>query len=216
MTDGDLEEVDQFSDVSCARLEAAAAVLISGIERHTAGVVALRGGSSEIGTVFDLNDAMKAAAKAWEMAVLDHTGTSVLGLDFMDDEDEDYDEDEDEEEVELIGAVSVVARWDLAVTNVSELISAGRAAHRRLQPDETEADAAVAIGDQAVGQALYAVCHEFGEPWFDLPGVQLAGGKRAYLQIDLDDLEDEDADEEALFDFVPVAPEGQVLYSESW
>ncbi len=46
----------------------------------------------------------------------------------------------------------------------------------------SEADALVAIGDEA--QAVYALLHEAGEPWLELPGTGLLAATRLYVEPD--------------------------------
>ena len=120
--------------------------------------------------------------------------------------------------------LTLVTRVDLGVRDTEELLSAGRAAPRRLQPEENEADALVAVNDEA--QAVYALLHEAGEPWLDLPGTGLLAATRLYVAPEDydrpgdaddsdDDGEDDDFSAEAMVDEVGV-PEGTLLFSESW
>lgn len=220
MTDAQTDEIEQFSAASREQLEERAAALTAALERHTAALLRLAGGSSEVTTVFALNDEVRASVSAWDDAVFDHTGTFPVAVE-ADEEDEDEPDDdepgaEDDRPTAADGPVpiSVVSRWDLEVIDTPALLTAARAAHRRHDPSESEADAEAQLGPDAVAQALYAVVHEHGEPWFAIPGVGGVSGHRAYLRR----ADDERPLEELALDYdePPTAPEGRVLFSESW
>lgn len=149
--------------------------------------------------------------------MFDHTGTFPIAIESLDDdEDDDLDDDEqtcaDGAEAPL--AVTVMSRWDLDIIDPAALIHAGQSAHQRLNPSGSEADAAAYIGEGGVGQALYAIVHEHGEPWFEMPGVGTVTGYRAYLRRDADQQPLDETDQD--YDQPPVAPSGNVLFSESW
>lgn len=109
------------------------------------------------------------------------------------------------------GQVSVISRWDLDVVNTEALIAAGRVAHQRQRPEETDQDTAFAISDASA--ALYALTHEAGDPWWDIPGVEVLIGTRTYVVPDEPLAPPTDND-----DLTPVVlpPPGRVAYSESW
>ena len=217
MVEDALEEPDQYSDESRQRLRTASDAFIAAIEQHTVALTGLKGGSSSLPTLFELNDTVRRAAAVWDDAVGDHTGTFPIAVELPDENDQDEEDDEGGPDLEAVESVSVVSRWDLAVVDVDSLIRAGRSAWRRLWPEESEEDAAVSISDQDIGQALYALVHEFGEPWFEIPGVKMTTGQRVYLSTEastqaLDTIADEDIDEMHM----PVVPQGEVLYGEAW
>jgi hypothetical protein len=215
-------DIEQYSDESRAALRLRTDELIEGLRAHAEVLVGLRGGSAEREDLFTENQALGKLLGDWDDAVLDHTGTVVPSGGYHDaDEHEDLvDEPEDDGPVAVL---TLVTRVDLGVRDTEELLSAGRAAHRRLQPEESEADALVAIGDEA--QAVYALLHEAGEPWLDLPGTGLLAATRLYVAPDDyappgDGAEDGDGDyddfsAEAVVEEVGV-PEGTLLFSESW
>lgn len=214
------DEIHQHSTESRQQLRARADALAAALEQHTAALLELEGGTSSLPRLFQLNDEVRRAAAAWDDAAFAHTGTFPISVEAPDDEEEDDDNEEYDGVEEPVGsaesplAVSVVSRWDLDIIDPAALVEAGRAAHRRMNPSESEADAAVAIGDTVVGQALYAVVHEHGEPWFEIAGVGLVRGQRVYLHRDedqpaLDEVEQYEED-------LPFAPAGTVLFGETW
>ncbi|SDV00710.1 hypothetical protein SAMN04488544_3360 [Microlunatus sagamiharensis] len=212
----DEAELDQYSDETRSRLKAAADAFATAIEQHTARLLELSGGSTQVHEVFGLNATVRRAAASWDDAVFDHTGTFPLAVDLDEDDEDDVLDDDEEEDLSSEVSVSVVSRWDLEVTSVEDVVAAGREAHRRNNPDESDQDARARIGDRGVGQALYALVHDFGEPWFEIPGLELAGAHRVYVardeQLETTDDEDEDEDESLPI----VIPGGEVLYRESW
>ncbi len=199
---------EQFSEESRAALESATAALVEGLQRHTQAVLGMRGGSKETPAVFAINEEVERLVDEWNDRVLDHTGTYPLAL--ITHEDDEDDEDEDLVELGDGTPVAVVSRFDLVVTDSAALTEAGRQAHRRLREGEDEEDAAAAVS--GVGQALYALLHERGEPWYELPGVEVVRGVRRYVRpnepavpLDENDLE------------VPIVePDGEQIYGEAW
>ncbi|GAB3812498.1 hypothetical protein [Kribbella italica] len=207
-------DIEQYSDESRAALRLRTDELIEGLRAHAEVLVGLRGGSAEREDLFTENEALGKLLGAWDDAVLDHTGTVVPSGGYDDDVLAD---EEDEEDGGPVGVLTLVTRVDLGVRDTAELLNAGRAAHRRLQPEESEADALVAIGDEA--QAVYALLHEAGEPWLELPGTGLLAATRLYVEPEdyaIPGDEDEDGfSPEAIVEEVAV-PEGTLLFSESW
>lgn len=214
-------DIEQYSDESRAALRLRTDELIEGLRAHAEVLVGLRGGSAEKEDLFTENEALGKLLGAWDDAVLDHTGTVVSSGGY----DEDDDLDDEPEDDGPVAVLSLITRVDLGVRDTGELMNAGRAAHRRLQPEESEADALVAIGDEA--QAVYALLHEAGEPWLELPGTGLLAATRLYVEPedyappgdeddgDDDDSQDDDFSAEAMVEEVAV-PEGTLLFSESW
>lgn len=214
MTEEDhVDEIEPYSPESRARLQDRAAALATALEQHTRALVDMTGGIDALATLFQLNDDIRQLAAAWDDAVFDHTGTFPIALESVDEEDDDgADQDADDGPDSADGpfSVSVMSRWDLDIIDPAALIRAGQAAHQRANPSDT--DAASDIGE--VGEALYAIVHEHGEPWFEMPGVGTVAGHRTYLRRDSDETPlgelGQDVDEP------PVAPTGSVLFSESW
>lgn len=225
----DVGDVEQFSTLSAARLREATEELVEVLRRYTEATTAMHGGSAELLTRFAASDAVGAAAARWNERAFDHTGSFVLALaddQLLGDGDDEY-EDEGGQ-LEVVDAVSVVSRWDLAVVDAQALLAAGRAAHRRNRPEEDEQDAVAAIANPAL--ALGAVLHERGEPWYELPGVEVGYGVRVYLQPDELQPEDSSArelgDEDEVGDQQPdddtdvllavLPPAGRVVFSEDY
>ncbi|WP_298993250.1 hypothetical protein [uncultured Pseudokineococcus sp.] len=223
----DVQDVEQYSPQSAARLREATEELTAALGRFTEETTGMHGGSAQVLALFGLVEAVASATVAWHARAFDHTGVSAMPL------DEDatvfgpVDDDEQDEDVEgsaVVEGVSVVSRWDLAVVDTDALLAAGRAAHRRNRVEENDQDAAAAVNDPA--RALYALLHEQGEPCRQIPGVEVAYGARVYLQPDLDQTADADADADAdgmddldeKFELLQTVlpPPGRVLFSEDW
>lgn len=204
-------DVEQFSDESRRALSEATRRLIENLQAHTSALLAMRGGSAEIMELFESNADIAASVRAWDDAIFDHTGTTAPLA--WTDEDEDDDEDEDEPEDTVSGEiVSVVSRFDLLIDDADAVLTAGRAAHRRLWPDEEEQDAQAAVS--GVANALYAIGHEAGDPWFDVPGIEPLTGERVFLALDAPYEQPPDEPESSLTNVA--APPGSLIYSESW
>jgi hypothetical protein len=205
---------EQYSDESREALRRRTDALIDGLRSHTEAMLAVQGGSAETTGLFDRHEEIETLVRAWNDAVFDHTGTVPLSLDEPDDEDDRDDELEEALETDVI---CVVSRIDLALDDPDELLREGRAAYSRLWPDESEEDVEAAVPD--AGQALYALAHEAGEPWLDLPGTGVTSAVRAYVVPEPPyeppaEPEDEN-DPDALLDLVAV-PRGTLIFSESW
>ncbi len=200
---------EQYSESTREAMKAAVEALIEGLRAHASFVARLRGGSSELQGLFVANDEVERLLDRWNEAVFDHTGTFAVSLALP--EEQEVDDELDEEEDPQDGSpLSVISRWDLTLIDAQALLRAGRQAHQRLNPDENDEDAEVAVPDPA--QALYALLHEAGEPWFDLPGVDVAYGARVFIEPD--DPVPTPADDD--FDAPIVQPPGRRLYGESW
>ncbi len=203
--------VEQYSEESGQRLAAAADSLIEAIRRYVLDARAMRGGTSEVAALFDRNDALANAVAEFSERAFDHTGTLPLPLQQL--EENDFEEDGAElDDRPDGGLLSVLSRWNLLVFDEPELLAAGRAAHRRNRPEESEEDAGVAVTDAS--SALYAVLHEAGEPWIRVPGVRVVNAARVYVAPDEppaplpDDPED--------FAQAVRLPPGRIIFSEGW
>lgn len=205
-------DIEQYSDQSRAALRLRTDELIEGLRAHAEVLLGLRGGTAERDDLFTENEALGKLLGAWDDAVLDHTGTAVPTGGYEDDDEDDLEHD-DEDDVP-VDVLTVASRVDLGVRDLDELLAAGRAAHLRLWAKETEADAAVAVAD--VQQAVYALLHEGGELWSDLPGTGMLAATRLYIAPeDYEVPDDEEFSAEAIVEQVSV-PDGTVLFSESW
>jgi hypothetical protein len=205
---------EQWTVETRSAVEAATDELVAAVRSHVQLVSGLRGGSSEMPAVFDANRIVEKAIDAWNERVFDYTGTFVVSLEGKYDEaDDEGDELDDEDDPVAEGAaLAVVSRWDLLVIDPQALVAAGREAHKRLRPEELDEDAEAAVA--GVGQALDALTHERGELWYDLPGIEVVRGIRAYVAPNepvepfTDDVEEIEAP--------VVEPEGERVYLESW
>jgi len=195
-----------FSEETRLALAEASRQLTERLQAHTEALLAMTGGPDEQAALYEQNAALEELVEGWNEAVFEHTGTAPLLL-----EEEDLDEDEDEED-EPEQVISVVSRFDLRVVDSEALLTAGRAAQERhpVELDETGEREPV----ESAEQAIYEISRELGEGWFELPGVDLVAGARAYvvpeypfepLEADADDVLTEIA-----------APNGSVTHAETW
>lgn len=195
-----------FSEETRLALAEASRQLTERLQAHTEALLAMTGGPEEQGALYEQNAALEELVEGWNEAVFEHTGTAPLLL-----EDEDLDEDEEEED-ELEQVISVVSRFDLRVVDSEALLAAGRAAQERhpAELDETGEREPV----ESAEQAIYEISRELGEGWFELPGVELVAGARAYVvpEVPFEPLE-ADADD-VLTEIA--APNGSVTHAETW
>jgi hypothetical protein len=196
-----------FSEETRLALAEASRQLTERLQAHTAALLAMTGGPDEQAALYEQNAALEELVEGWNEAVFEHTGTAPLLLE--DDLEEDEEEEEEEEPEQVI---SVVSRFDLRVVEPEALLAAGRAAQERhpAELDETGEREPV----ESAEQAIYEISRELGEAWFELPGVDLVAGARAYvvpeypfepLEADADDVLTEIA-----------APNGSVTHAETW
>lgn len=217
MPDEDAPAIDPFSPASEARLRTATDALIAALRAYTETVSGLSGGSGDDRIVSDADDTVRRVALAWDDAAETHTGNFPLLIEDFDDEDPDDEDDLGDADAELVHALSVVSRWDVQVTDAPALIEAGRQAHLRQWPGDTDADARAAIHDDSIGRAIYTLVHEHGEPWFKLPGVEVLGGHRAYIDAEDDQpMTTAEPDDDFPEGAPTLVPDGEVVYSESW
>lgn len=203
---------EQFSERTRTALDAAVEGLVEALRRHAHYVGGLRGGSSELAGLFEANAEVESLIDAWNERVGDHTGTFPVSLIRPEEDlDDDLEDDSELRAVSDASPISVVSRWDLLVVDVAALVRAGREAHKRVYPGENDEDAAAAVPD--AGQALYALCHDAGEPWYDIPGIEVVRGVRAYVRPDepATPLSAEDDIEATI-----VEPAGERIFGESW
>jgi len=203
---------DQFSSASAEALRDSAARLAEVLQRYAEATAPMAGRTNELEEIFDLNAKIAALAAELNDKAFDHTGTQPLPLDLEDDEHDRIADDDEEVTVEAEGFLSSVSRWNLAVTDLDDLIAAGREAHRQATAGATAEDAALEITDAA--DAVHAILEARGEPWFDVPGIAVMHGLRLLIEpIDVPEQFDGDP-ENATGAVLP--PAGQLLITESW
>ena len=196
-----------FSEGSRKALAEASQLLAERLQAHTQALLAMSGGPDEQDALYEQNVALEELVEGWNDAVFEYTGTAPL---LLEEEAEEADEEEDLPEQEHL--ISVVSRFDLRVVDLDALLDAGRAAQER-HPVELD-DSGEPDPVDTAEQAIYEISREVGEAWFELPGVDLVAGARAYvvpeypfepLEADADDVVTEIG-----------APNGIVTHAETW
>jgi hypothetical protein len=194
-----------FSEESRKALAEASRLLAERLQAHTEALLAMTG-DEEQSTLYEQNAALEELVEGWNDAVFEHTGTAPL---LLDDEVEDDDEEEDEEHDQVI---SVVSRFDLRVVDLESLLEAGRAAQERHPAELDESGERVPV--ESAEQAIYEISREVGEAWFELPGVDLVAGARAYVVPEWP-FEPLEADAEDVLSELS-APNGAITHAETW
>jgi hypothetical protein len=194
-----------FSEGTRLALAEASRQLTERLQAHTEALLAMTGGPEEEVALYEQNAALEELVEGWNEAVFEHTGTAPLLL------EEELDED-DEEEDEPEQVISVVSRFDLRVIDFEALLAAGRAAQERhpVELDETGEREQV----ESAEQAIYEISRELGEAWFELPGVDLVAGARAYVVPEYP-FEPLEADADDVLTEIG-APNGSVTHAETW
>lgn len=166
------EEFDPFSSESSERLVHATAALLQGLQQYVSDVRAMTGRSAEIPALFARNRNVETLVRAWNDAAIDYTGTAPLLLaerpSLGEAQLDAVEESDSTEDVIAAPLLSVVSRFDLVISNADDLLASGRAAYRRMWPDEDSDDVAVAIPSPA--HALSAIMNATGEPWITCRG----------------------------------------------
>lgn len=193
-----------FSAETRNALAEASRKLAERLQAHTDALLAMTG-EEEQAALYEQNAALEELVEDWNEAVFEHTGTSPLLLD-------DSADDEDEDDVEEDQVISVVSRFDLRVVDLDALLDAGRAAQER-HPAELDESGELDPVDSAE-QAIYEISREVGEAWFELPGVEMVAGARAYVVPELP-FEPLDADAEDVVTEL-IAPNGVATHAETW
>lgn len=193
-----------FSAETRTALAEASRKLAERLQAHTDALLAMNG-EEEQAALYEQNAALEELVEDWNEAVFEHTGTSPLLLD-------DSEDDEDDEDVEEDQVISVVSRFDLRVVDLDALLDAGRAAQER-HPAELDESGELEPVDSAE-QAIYEISREVGEAWFELPGVEMVAGARAYVvpELPFDPL---DANAEDVVTEL-IAPNGVATHAETW
>jgi hypothetical protein len=193
-----------FSAETREALAAASQKLAERLQAHTEALLAMTG-EEEQSALYEQNAALEELVDDWNDAVFEHTGTAPLLLD-------DSADEEDDEETEQDQVISVVSRFDLRVVDLDALLEAGRAAQER-HPAELDESTEVEPVDSAE-QAIYEISREVGEAWFELPGIEMVAGARAYVVPELP-FEALDADAEDVVTEL-IAPNGVATHAETW
>jgi hypothetical protein len=192
-----------FSAETRTALAEASRKLAERLQAHTDALLAMTGDEDHT-TLFEHNAALEGVVEDWNDAVFEHTGTAPLLLDdAVDDEDEEVEQDQ---------VISVVSRFDLRVVDLDALLEAGRAAQER-HPAELDESGDREPVDSAE-QAIYEISREVGEAWFELPGIEMVAGARAYV-VPEQPFEPLDADAEDVVTEL-IAPNGVATHAETW
>lgn len=204
MTELDIAPTEQFFSAETREaLAEASRRLAERLQAHTEALLAMTGDEEQT-AIYDQNAALEELVESWNDAVFEHTGTAPLLL-------EDSADDEDEE-VERDQVISVVSRFDLRVVDLDALLEAGRAAQER-HPAELDETGEKDPVDSAE-QAIYEISREVGEAWFELPGIEMVAGARAYV-VPEHPFEPLDADGEDVVTEL-IAPNGVATHAETW
>ncbi|NLF04468.1 MAG: hypothetical protein GX593_05630 [Actinomycetales bacterium] len=205
---------DQFSPASADALRDSAARLAEVLQRYATATGSMAGQTNELEEIFALNAQVSALAAELNDKAFDHTGTLPLPLDLEGNAHHHVEESDDDEgeTVEAESLLSSVSRWNLAVTDLDQLLAAGREAHRQTVAGATAQDAALEITEAA--DAVHAILEARPEPWFEIPGIAVMHGLR--LLIEPEDVPEQfDGDLENAAGAV-LPPAGPLLIAESW
>jgi hypothetical protein len=195
---------EQFFSVETREaLAEASRRLAERLQAHTEALLAMTG-DEEQSALYEQNAALEELVENWNEAVFEHTGTAPLLL-----EDST---DEDDEEAEQDHVISVVSRFDLRVVDLDALLEAGRAAQERHPAELDEGGEKEPV--ESAEQAIYEISREVGEAWFELPGVEMVAGARAYV-VPEHPFEPLDADAEDVVTEL-IAPNGVATHAETW
>jgi hypothetical protein len=194
-----------FSEESRKALAEASRLLAERLQAHTEALLAMTG-EEEQTTLYEQNAALEELVEGWNDAVFEHTGTAPLLL------DDEVEEEGDEEPEEQDQVISVVSRFDLRVVDLDTLLEAGRSAQERHPAELDESGEKEPV--ESAEQAIYEISREVGEAWFELPGVDLVAGARAYVVPEYP-FEPLEADAEDVLSELG-APNGAITHAETW
>lgn len=192
-----------FSAETREALAEASRRLAERLQAHTEALLAMTG-DEEQAALYEQNAALEELVEGWNDAVFEHTGTAPLLL------DDSADDEDDEDEQDHV--ISVVSRFDLRVVDLDALLEAGRAAQQR-HPAQLDDGGEPEPVDSAE-QAIYEISREVGEAWFELPGIEMVAGARAYV-VPEHPFEPLDADAEDVVTEL-IAPNGVATHAETW
>ncbi|TDO54555.1 hypothetical protein EV643_101344 [Kribbella sp. VKM Ac-2527] len=207
MTEVDDQQLNSqgFTEETRKALAEASRLLAERLQAHTEALLAMTGAEEQT-VLYEQNAALEELVEDWNDAVFEHTGTAPL---LLEDDVEEVDEEAEEDQEQLI---SVVSRFDLRVVDLDALLDAGRSAQQR-HPVEAEESGDAEPVDTAE-QAIYEITRETGEAWFELPGVDLVAGARAYV-VPEHPFEPLEADADDVITEIS-APNGTVTHAETW
>ena len=195
-----------FSEESRKALAEASRLLAERLRAHTEALLAMTGDEEQAG-LYEQNAALEELVEGWNDAVFEHTGTAPLLLDDEIDDEEDEEEPEEQDQV-----ISVVSRFDLRVVDLEALLEAGRTAQERHPAELDESGEREPV--ESAEQAIYEISREVGEAWFELPGIEMVAGARAYV-VPEHPFEPLDADAEDVVTEL-IAPNGVATHAETW
>ena len=195
-----------FSEESRKALAEASRLLAERLQAHTEALLAMTGDEEQAG-LYEQNAALEELVEGWNDAVFEHTGTAPL---LLDDELEDEEDEEEPEEHDQV--ISVVSRFDRRVVDLEALLEAGRTAQERHPAELDESGEREPV--ESAEQAIYEISREVGEAWFELPGVDLVAGARAYVVPEYP-FEPLEADAEDVLTELS-APNGAMTHAETW
>jgi hypothetical protein len=196
-----------FSEEGRKALAEASQLLADRLQAHTQALLAMTGSPEEQDALYEQNGALEELVEGWNDAVFDLTGTAPLLLEEEAEEPEEEGELEEQDQV-----ISVVSRFDLRVVDLDALLDAGRAAQER-HPAELD-DSGEPDPVDTAEQAIYEISREQGEAWFELPGVDMVAGARAYVVPEYP-FEPLEADADDVITEIG-APNGIVTHAETW
>lgn len=171
-------DVEQWSVEARERFTAEVERLATAVRAHGATVLAMHGRGAELPALFDADAELARAVLAHGEVEMDLTGTAPTL--FGPDED---DEDDDEPPAGTVTRLRVVNQADFAVTDADAVLAAGRAAYRRVWPDDTAEDAEFDVAD--LGRALYQLQHAGGLAALEeVPGLEPLSSSMSVLDAD--------------------------------
>jgi hypothetical protein len=149
----------QWTDLARESYRDAASQLIASLQEHANRVLAMTGRQAEVPELLARNDAVAYAARAFDDATIDLTGTAIPWNYDLDEAVRE--EDNPHDAVAYHGVVAILRREDYLVTDPDRVIEAGRSAYLRTWPNDRPDDAAFRVSN--LGQALYELLHARGE-----------------------------------------------------
>lgn len=163
-----MDDDEQWSPAARERFTAQVGALAEAVRRHGDAILALSGRQAELPVLFAANDVLAAAAEAYADAQFNLTGT-LPSFETYDDEGEG--EDYGAEELPPpVARLRLVRRTDLDVTDLDQVLAAGRAAYLRVWPEDTMEDAATDVDH--LGRAIYQLDHAGGPAELEhVPGL---------------------------------------------
>lgn len=181
--------------------------LVDALKAHAAVMVA----DGDPREVMSSINALRTSALAYVQAVFERTGWGNVFADLYDEaEDDDEDADDvDSGSEEPFAGITVLRRFDYAVTDEQAIMEAGRSAYKAVWPDDSDEKAAADV--QGLGRALYQIAHAHGwDSLIDVDGLRPVGGTTLVHRQDDPLPSDPDEWPDDMFD-----TEGEDLYEQS-